>query len=66
MEVSTMGEKTEFRPGEEAPNTAHYIEIGENDHIMGINNPQKISLTAGERFPNTSNHNRKWTKMESN
>lgn len=61
-----MGEKTEFRPGEEAPNSAYYIEIGENDRIMGINNPQKIKLTAGERFPNTSNHNRKWTKMESN
>ena len=61
-----MGEKTEFRPGEKAPNTAHYIEIGENDRIMGINDPQKISLTAGERFPNTSNHNRKWKKMESN
>jgi hypothetical protein len=61
-----MGEKTEFRPGEEAPNSAYYIEIGENDRIMGINNPQKISLEAGEKFPNTSNHNRKWTKMESN
>lgn len=61
-----MGEKTEFRPGEQAPNSAYYIEIGENDRIMGINNPQKIKLTAGERFPNTSNHNRKWTKMESN
>ncbi len=61
-----MGERTEFRPGEEAPNSAFYIEIGENDRIMGINNPQKISLKAGEIFPNTSNHNRKWTKMESN
>lgn len=61
-----MGEKTEFRPGEEAPNTADYIEIGENDYIMGINNPHKISLNAGEPFPNTTNHNRKWTKMESN
>jgi hypothetical protein len=61
-----MGEKTEFRPGEEAPNTASYIEIGENDRIMGIKSPQKINLEAGEKFPNTSNHNRKWTKMESN
>jgi len=61
-----MGERTEFRPGEEAPNTAHYIEIGEKDNIMGIQKPQKIKLTAGEIFPNTSNHNRKWTKMESN
>jgi hypothetical protein len=61
-----MGEKTEFRPGEKAPNTASYIEIGENDFQMGINNPQKVTLKAGEKFPNTSNHNRKWTKMESN
>lgn len=61
-----MGEKTEFRPGEKAPNTAKYIEIGENDRIMGINNPQKITLQAGETFPETTNHNRKWTKMESN
>ena len=61
-----MGEKTEFRPGEEAPNTASYIEIGEKDYIMGINHPRKIQLKAGEKFPNTSNHNRKWTKMESN
>ncbi|MDF2669080.1 MAG: hypothetical protein K0R67_1386 [Paenibacillus sp.] len=61
-----MGERTEFRPGEEAPNSAFYIEIGENDNIMGINNPKKISLKAGDPFPNTSNHNRKWTKMESN
>ncbi|MCC2683958.1 MAG: YjzC family protein [Paenibacillaceae bacterium] len=61
-----MGEKTEFRPGEKAPNTASYIEIGENDFQMGITDPQKITLKAGEKFPNTSNHNRKWTKMESN
>lgn len=65
-EVSKIGEKTEFRPGEKAPNTAPYIEIGENDYGTGINNPQKIHLKAGEPFPNTSNHNRKWTKMESN
>lgn len=57
-----MGEKTEFRPGEKAPNDGNYIEIGENDRIMGINNPQTITLEAGQVFPETSNHNRKWTR----
>ncbi len=61
-----MGEKTEFRPGETAPNTADYVEIGENDRIMGIQHPRRIRLSAGDRFPDTSNHNRKWTKLESN
>ncbi|MDB5055711.1 MAG: hypothetical protein JWM44_3761 [Bacilli bacterium] len=61
-----MGEKTEFRPGEHAPNNGSYIEIGENDFHMGINNPLKITLKAGECFPETSNHNRKWTKMGNN
>lgn len=61
-----MGEKTEFNPGDKVPNTAPYIEIGENDRIMGINDPKKVKLKAGDTFPETSNHNRKWTKMERN
>lgn len=63
MEVRPVGEPTEFRPGDKVPNTATYIEIGENDRIMGINDPKKVELEAGQRFPETSNHNRKWTKM---
>jgi hypothetical protein len=62
MEVIPMGEKTEFRPGEEAPNDGVYREIGENDIHMGINDPLHIHLKAGERFPETSNHNRKWAR----
>lgn len=58
-----MGERTEFRPGEEAPNDGVYIEIGENDFHMGIKNPKRIKMRAGQTFPNTSNHNRKWTRM---
>jgi hypothetical protein len=35
-----MRERTQFEPGDEAPNTGHYIEIGENAFHMGINDPQ--------------------------
>jgi hypothetical protein len=66
MEVSEMGEKTEFRPGEEAPNDGVYIEIGENDRIMGIEHPQTVTLRAGQTFPETSNHNRKWSRKHHN
>ncbi len=61
-----MGERTEFRPGEEAPNDGVYIEIGENDFHMGIKNPGRVKMRAGQKFPNTSNHNRKWTKLGNN
>nr|WP_135554602.1 YjzC family protein [Paenibacillus cymbidii] len=57
-----MGERTEFRPGEEVPTDGTYVEIGENDFHMGIMNPQSVKLKKGSSFPNTSNHNRKWTK----
>jgi hypothetical protein len=26
-----------------------------------VNNPKKVRLKAGDRFPETSNHNRLWT-----
>ncbi|WP_010279178.1 YjzC family protein [Paenibacillus senegalensis] len=55
-----MGERTEFNPGDRAPNAGQYIEIGENDFHMGINNPKSVTLKKGERFPETTNHNRKW------
>jgi hypothetical protein len=57
-----MGEKTEFEPGDKAPNDGEYIEIGENDFHMGINDPQQVSLKKGEPFPETKNKNRKWAK----
>ncbi|MFD0871800.1 Uncharacterised protein [Chlamydia abortus] len=59
-----MGEQTEFNTGDKAPNDGEYIEIGENDFHMGINNPKIISLKKGERFPEPSNHNRKWKRKK--
>lgn len=58
-----MGEGTEFNHGDQAPNDGEYTEIGENSYHMGINDPQRITLKAGERFPETSNHNRKWARV---
>lgn len=57
-----MGERTEFRPGEQVPAAGEYVEIGENDFHMGINDPKTVTLKKHGIFPNTSNHNRKWTK----
>jgi hypothetical protein len=62
MEVRTLGEKTEFSTGDPAPNDGNYREIGENDFHMGINDPLHITLKAGDPFPKTSNHNRKWQR----
>src|SRR4051794_27312910 len=53
--VQKMGEWTEFNAGDRAPNEGAYIEVGENDYHMGINNPKKIHLHKGEKFPDTSN-----------
>jgi hypothetical protein len=38
-----------------------YIEIGETG--SNVNNPQKVKLKAGERFPETANDDRHWTYM---
>lgn len=57
-----MGEKSQFSPGDTAPNDGQYIEIGENAFHMGINNPKTVTLQQGETFPETSNHNRKWKR----
>jgi len=54
-----MGQKNHFRPGDEAPNDGIYIEIGESG--SSVMNPNQIKLKAGDRFPETSNHNRVWT-----
>lgn len=58
-----MGERTEFNAGDQVPNDGVYIEIGENDRIMGINNPKQVKLKAGANFPEPTNHNRKWKRM---
>ncbi|MFD0716151.1 YjzC family protein [Paenibacillus sp. GCM10027626] len=57
-----MGEWTHYRPGDRAPNDGTYIEIGER--VDNVNDPQQVSLSKGQRFPETSNHNRKWKKKK--
>lgn len=59
-----MGEWSEFEPGHRAPNGGKYREVGENDRIMGIEDPKIIELEKGERFPPTTNKNRKWVRMK--
>lgn len=58
-----MGEWSEFEPGHRAPNNGKYIEVGENDEIMGINDPRIVELEEGDKFPPTTNKNRKWKRM---
>jgi len=58
-----MGEWTEFEEGDRAPNDGEYMEVGENDFHMHINNPKRVYLRKGQPFPETSNHNRKWKKF---
>lgn len=59
-----MGEKTQFEPGDKAPNDGRYIEIGERSFHMGITDPQIIELKKGESFPETKNEDRKWIRMK--
>jgi len=61
-----MGEWTEFNPGDSAPNNGKYIEVGDNDYHMGIEDPRQIELEKGQRFPETSKKDRKWVKMKRN
>ncbi|GAE45744.1 hypothetical protein JCM21738_2584 [Mesobacillus boroniphilus JCM 21738] len=46
-----MGQSHQFRAGQKAPNNGIYIEIGETG--SNVNNPQKIKLKSGDRFPET-------------
>lgn len=46
-----MGEKSQFVPGDKAPNDGEYMEIGENAFHMGINDPQIIKLKKGTLSP---------------
>lgn len=59
-----MGESTVFSPGDKAPNDGTYIESGVNSFHMGIQDPKKVQLSKGERFPDTTNHERKWVRMD--
>ncbi|HEX7056492.1 MAG TPA: YjzC family protein [Bacilli bacterium] len=59
-----MGEWSEFEKGDRAPNTGEYMEVGENDFHMGINDPKIVSLKKGDKFPDTTNKNRKWIRKK--
>lgn len=59
-----MGEWTEFNAGHRAPNEGWYMEIGERAFPMGIENPRKIYMRKGEKFPEPSNHRRKWKTVK--
>jgi hypothetical protein len=59
-----VGERTQFNPGDHAPNNGDYMEIGENAFHMGVNNPKILTLRKGDSFPETGNHNRKWRRMD--
>lgn len=54
-----MGQRRQFEPGDKAPNNGIYVEIGETNST--VNKPKMVKLEAGDTFPETTNHNRKWT-----
>jgi len=56
----TMGERTRFHPGDKAPNNGIYVEVGENDVHMGIENPKRIQLKKGDKLPDNENGDRVW------
>lgn len=58
---SKMGQNRQFEPGQKAPNNGVYIEIGETGSM--VKNPKSLKMRAGDRFPETTNHNRKWTPL---
>ncbi|OAB42043.1 YjzC family protein [Paenibacillus glacialis] len=57
-----MGEGTEFKPGDKAPNNGHYMEFGDIGLETTIVDPKHVTLRKGERFPETSNKDRIWKK----
>ncbi|AIQ66192.1 hypothetical protein D3C81_133460 [compost metagenome] len=60
-----MGEQTEFEEGHRAPNPGLYVEVGEaRSFHTQIQNPRHIQMKKGDTFPETSNKNRKWKKVE--
>ncbi|GGJ01503.1 hypothetical protein GCM10010885_08380 [Alicyclobacillus cellulosilyticus] len=59
-----MGQHNQFEPGWEVPNDGEYIEIGEHpDSGNHIRNPRRVRLRKGDTFPETTNGNRKWTRV---
>jgi len=56
-----MGERTQFEPGDRAPNDGVYIEVSESRHTGSLPDLHMIRLQQGDRFPETQNKDRKWT-----
>ncbi|UOF90640.1 YjzC family protein [Fodinisporobacter ferrooxydans] len=59
-----MGQRNQFGPGDKVPNNGVYIEIGERAEVTGVSNPKKMKLHKGDRFPDTTNEDRKWTRYK--
>ncbi|CAM4303215.1 MULTISPECIES: YjzC family protein [Paenibacillus] len=59
-----MGEWTHFTDRHTAPNDGIYIEVGEHAVHTGVNNPRKVKLKKGQRFPELTNEDRRWTRMK--
>ncbi|EIT84577.1 hypothetical protein A374_14655 [Fictibacillus macauensis ZFHKF-1] len=53
-----MGQNHQFKQGQKAPNNGIYVEIGETGSM--VNDPQQVTLKAGDVFPQNTNHNRVW------
>jgi hypothetical protein len=58
-----MGQQNQFEPGDKVPNNGWYVEIGERSEVTGITNPRRVHLQRGDRFPDTANEDRKWTRV---
>ncbi|WP_110929077.1 YjzC family protein [Bacillus massiliglaciei] len=54
-----MGQSRQFHAGQKAPNNGIYVEIGETGSMVA--EPKQVKLSAGDTFPENSNHNRLWT-----
>ncbi|WP_100373531.1 YjzC family protein [Bacillus sp. FJAT-45037] len=57
-----MGQNRQFDHGQKAPNNGIYVEIGETGSM--VTNPKSVKLSVGERFPETTNDDRKWTQKQ--
>ncbi|WP_080875915.1 YjzC family protein [Oceanobacillus timonensis] len=53
-----MGEISQFKGGEKAPNNGVYIEVGETG--SSVEDPQQVTMKSGEKFPETKNNDRVW------
>lgn len=58
-----MGEVSQFRGGEKAPNNGIYIEVGREG--SGVENPNQVEMSKGEKFPETANNDRFWKHKRS-